>query len=249
MKSGEFNRECCELEEKLSELSKLWQSKLENDKYSEEELKGVFLSYFGEDIRIDNKTIMEQNIGFNQTFVTDLRQCVCENDIKILLKKALYTCYDLRVLLSLSKSIYKTWDKNTAWYLNMYNMTKNNIFIFFKKIFSKINPDEAYLLVLKSFPLYKEFNNKEFKPWAGCYEKKIIDAVNSGQIERSKENGKLLKSIEINYDIRRILIGANLIDDNLKTPIFGVIGELKLSFNFFSNKDNFFFINRKKKIR
>jgi len=71
----------------------------------------------------------------------------------------------------------------------------------------------------------------------------------SGQIERSKENEKLLKSIEINYDIRRILIGANLIDDNLKTIIFGVIGELKLSFNFFSNKDNFFFINRKKKIR
>jgi len=173
MKSGEFNRECCELEEKLSELSKLWQSKLENDKYSEEELKGVFLSYFGEDIRIDNKTIMEQNIGFNQTFVTDLRQCVCENDIKILLKKALYTCYDLRVMLSLSKSIYKTWDKNTAWYLNMYNMTKNNIFIFFKKIFSKINPDEAYLLVLKSFPLYKYLTTRNLNHGLDVMKRKL----------------------------------------------------------------------------
>ena len=79
----------------------------------------------------------------------------------------------------------------------------------------KINPDEGYLLVLKSFPFYKEFNDKQFQTWAGFYEKVIIE---KGYEPKSVEEEKLLKCIQINYDIRKILIGADC-------GIFGVVGK------------------------
>jgi hypothetical protein len=101
-------------------------------------------------------------------------------------------------------------------------MVKNGK-IFIKKLFTKINPDEGYLLVLKSFPLYDEFNKEDFKTWSGCYEKKITIALNSGRIKKTGDHEKLLKSIQINYEIRRILIGNY--PDNLKISILGVVGK------------------------
>lgn len=215
-------RKCEALESKLNKLSSLWEKEINDDQYKEDMLLGLFSSYFLED-NLNYDKMKEQR--FKCTKVPCLSNCVTERDINDIIEKALYTCYYLKVLLSKSKSYLIEWDStgNTGYLLNISNMVKNGG-IFIKKLFTKINPDEGYLLVLKSFPLHDEYNNKSFKTWSGCYEEKIDEAFRLGRIKVTDENKHLLESIQINYGIRRILIGN---DPDLKISIFGVVGRKK----------------------
>jgi hypothetical protein len=216
-------RKCEVLESKLRELSLLWKDEIKDDKYKEDMLFGLFSSYFLED-NLNYNRMNEQR--FKCKKVPFLSNCVNQEDIKDIIENALYTCYYLKVLLSKSRAYSIEWDSsgNTGFLLNICNVVKNKFNdgrLFIKKLFT--NPDEGYLLVLKSFPLHDEYNRKDFKTWSGCYEEKIENAFNSGKITITRDNGKLLNSIQINYGIRRILIGND--QDNFKISILGVVGE------------------------
>ena len=218
--NASYSQNCNAIRGHLERLSKIWNDKFkEKEKeHSEEELKGVFFSYFVEDFK---KTDQMKEQKFSLKFVENLKDFVCENDLEKVFDRALLTCYYLKKLQS--NNFFRSWDKNTAFYLNIFNVTLRNLYYFAKSYFN-MTIDEGYLATLQSFNL-PEFDEAKFTQYAGSYEEIIIAKKRLGNLKLpSFENNKIfLESVEINYEIRKILMG----DFESKISIFGVIGKLK----------------------